>query len=119
MPKQATCAERIEDHLKGRLEDMAVIVKAEQDADGEYSEDNREEYEQGILSIDKISRYDVCLSTGGPADGFRLDFQDGEIIRAEYYFQDWYDGATRTLEGDKFRAVADMFTPLIECFECL
>lgn len=38
----------------------------------------------------KVDHYDLTLSWGGPSDGVRF-FKDGRI---EYYFMDWYDGAT-------------------------
>jgi hypothetical protein len=52
----------------------------------------------------------IELSTGGPADGFRFTFdEDGDLERAEYYFQDWFDGATRKLDQDEAQAVIDAY----------
>jgi hypothetical protein len=66
---------------------------------------------EDILAIDKRIKVQVELSTGGPADGFyiTIDPEDRRIERIEYYFQDWWDGATRRLGGDEFDLVESMF----------
>jgi hypothetical protein len=57
----------------------------------------------GVLSVTKHTTYDIALSCGGPADGFRLTVdEDGDPLRLEYYFHDWFDGAARTVKGDAF-----------------
>jgi len=48
--------------------------------------------DEDVLSVDTHTVYDVCLSTGGPADGFCLKRKDREWVGGEYYFLDWYDG---------------------------
>jgi hypothetical protein len=77
----------------------------------EFEPENRESFEEGILEITPTLMFKVGLSWGGPADGFHIyvDMQDGRIDRIDYYFQDWFDGATQTLRGGDFDVVASLF----------
>ena len=95
-----SCEERILDHLNGRLEDMPE----------DYCEDCQEQSceldhlnSESVLEVSKSVVYKVLLSTGGPADWFNvyIDPIDNEIDRIEYVFQDWFDGAVRTLDSDQ------------------
>lgn len=62
------------------------------------------------LGIDKQTTYDICLSTGGPSDGFRLvcDIY-GNWVSGEYYYCDWCDGATEPLSLDHVEQLAEYF----------
>ena len=69
-----------------------------------------EEYEEGILSYDVSIEVDVCLSTGGPADGYKIYLdQDGDITKIKYYFADWFDYAETTLSGEALDLAESMF----------
>jgi len=88
--------------------------------DGFASEETRDAYMEGVLEITPFYIvYRVGLSWRGPADGFYLyvDPEDKTIDKIEYYFQDWFDGATRVLVGDEFDMVRDMFESYIEIVE--
>jgi hypothetical protein len=102
MDRHKSCEDRIANELRKELE---FIREALDD------EEKRREYEESILAISKETVYKVERSWGGPADGFYIyvDPEDHEILRIEYYFQDWFDGATRTLTGDDFKLVAEVF----------
>jgi hypothetical protein len=83
------------------------------DEDGQHHDGEGSIYEYG-LCFDYVApgtfndqdegyfRYQ--LSWGGPSDEFRIYAQgreyDWSIYRIEYWFLDWYDGASRTLSGD-------------------
>lgn len=73
--------------------------------------ERRQSYEEGVLEVTKLHTvYRVGLSWGGPADGFYLYFdEENELVKAEYYFQDWFDGAKRVLYGEALGLVEDMF----------
>ena len=76
----------------------------------------REQWEEGILEISPLHTvYRVGLSCGGPADGFyiHVDPEDRQIINIEYYFQNWFDGATRPVRGSGFDALCSLLQPLI------
>jgi len=107
---ERTCKERVEDHLQGRIEDLRKLWDA---------------YRQGVEDIEdlgNIYEYGLCfnyverdedvkgqeepyfryqLSWGGPSDEFRFfTGPDFEINRIEYWFLDWFDGASITLSGE-------------------
>lgn len=46
------------------------------------------------LSVEVEHVVRIVLSTGGPHDEIRAYVRGGEMFRAEYAFQDWYEGAT-------------------------
>jgi hypothetical protein len=117
--EQSTCEQRIDEQLRSRLEqllpdlDDADVEQCKEllDHDGreqpdpdddidEWREAAREAVHDAaietILSIEKQTTYVACLSWGGPADFFEIDFdQDGDVIGGRYKFQDWFDRAVR------------------------
>lgn len=100
MKKQEPCAQRIGEHLQGRLEDIKDILKAE---------DQIEALNELALCYEDDPHYrakKLELSTGGPADGFRF-FENED--RIEYYFQDWFDGATEELEGEEYKLLSKLY----------
>ncbi len=103
----ATCEERIDAALAGRLDDLGRLWSA----GGDEVEDLGNladyglsfEYVQGSTDYnpeDGYFRYQ--LSWGGPADEFRYYAHQArrgwEVARVEYWFLDWADGASRTLD---------------------
>ena len=104
--QEKTCEQRISDQLKSRLSDIIRDTS-------EYNEEQQEEFFEHLcnlpLSIEKTQRYTILLSWGGPSDGFYIDFKDGECTGGQYFFQDWFDGATRNLSYDEAEAIAEAF----------
>lgn len=102
---EKTCEERIEAHMRGRIEDLRAILDAMYAGKEEGAEDIGSLYAYG-LSVDYVAagtfkgqeegylRYQ--LSWGGPSDEFRfyLD-RNGEPTSIRYHFMDWFDGASR------------------------
>ncbi len=108
---QPTCEERIDEELSHELERIREALAAEERNDDEP----RSDYEMGILEVTLQTKIEFLLSTGGPADGFCLTFDsEGTMVEAEYFFQDWYDGATRTLSAENSELVERMLRPLVE-----
>ena len=129
---QKTCEQRIDEHLKGRLEDLlpdvttwgvrkcARYLKAEGRTPGtddveeirqEVLDLIRERACQDLLSVEKITTYKLCLSWGGPADYFELDWsQDsGCWDGGRYVFQDWFDGANRRITPEQAEQIAEVY----------
>lgn len=56
------------------------------------------------------------LSTGGPGDEFRFFLgADHEPYRVEYWFLDWFDGASRRLHGADRALLLDIFEDWKDC----
>ncbi len=130
--RQKTCEERIDEELKQRLEQFlpdvqswgvlkcARHLKAEgrtlRTADLDQLRDEvfdliRERAAESVLSIDQVTTYKVCLSWGGPADYFELDWstEARTWIGGRYVFQDWFDGASRSISHDQVEELANLF----------
>lgn len=107
--KVKKCSERLPKELEKRLKEIREALEDEEKYD---------EYFEGILGISKRIVFTVDLSWGGPADGFiiTVDPETREIEEIEYYFHDWFDGATKKLEGEEFELVSEMFNYLAESF---
>lgn len=119
----ASCEERISDELASTLETLRTIWQAE--CNGEEDEELGPLNEYG-LCFDLVEEdtfddqdepyYRYQLSWGGPSDEFRFfGGEDGEPYRIEYWFLDWFDGAHRTLRGDDFSFLSDVFSWFHEC----
>ena len=52
------------------------------------------------------------LSWGGPSDEFRIYANQvkygWKVYRIEYWFMDWFDGASKTLHGEDFKFMAQL-----------
>lgn len=127
-----TCEQRIDQELKERLEQFfpdinswsvlkcARHLKSEGrpirsaelgELRGEVSELIREQALDSLLSVEKITTYKLCLSWGGPADYFELDWSDDSRawIGGRYIFQDWFDEAKRAITPEQAEEVAEFF----------
>lgn len=85
---EATCAERIADEFA--LTEQLIAKELEASADP-----NLDDYFDGV-TIYGVERREVVrlqLSGGGPADFIEITAREGEVIRVEYLFQDWFDSA--------------------------
>jgi hypothetical protein len=120
--KQASCEERINEHMESRLEDIRKLWEAYQ-AGEEEVEDLGSIFDYG-LSIDYVApgtfgeeqeegylRYQ--LSYGGPSDEFRFyltpNGRGWQAYKIEYAFLDWFDGATRRLYGEDRALMDELF----------
>jgi hypothetical protein len=56
------------------------------------------------LSVETHYVVRIDLSTGGPGDWLEahVDAADKTISRIEYHFNDWFDHASRVLDGEEF-----------------
>ena len=142
--RNARCEDRIDGELRDRMETFSALVKASRTTDVDeltdaelvtvtnLTEPDRSEYEgqrgaerladeaqttiyEMPLSVETIRTVKVLLSTGGPADWFEAQLDDdGDIRRIEYVYQDWFDGARRTLDGADFDTAADFIRNFID-----
>lgn len=131
--KQATCKQRISEHLKSRLTDIRAMFKAEEEGNEAGPEDTGPLHEYG-LSFDYVApdtftnqkegywRYQ--LSWGGPSDEFRFYSSGPDVTpyRIEYWFLDWFDGAHITIRprrhmgaGDRYHVALRLWHWFSEC----
>ena len=89
--KELSCAQRIDEQLKAREEEIRALVS---NPDSDWIHDDP------ALSIDRREVFTICLSWGGPADYIEVTTNEGEIEKMIYRFSDWFDTATITLDED-------------------
>ena len=100
MTKDKTCAERITEHLQGRMADFRAY---QDELVAENGNDELPPVNEYPLGVGEAKVYSIDLSTGGPGDWLEVMVRAGEIIRAEYHFQDWGDHASQNLTGQEFK----------------
>ena len=120
MNTDTTCKAQINEHYKGRIEDIRQLWEAYKVNPEAEVEDVGTWSEYG-LCLDYVAprtfrdqrrgylRYQ--LSTGGPGDEFRFYMaEDLTLTRVEYWFLDWFDGAHKTLkQGADFDLLAEIY----------
>ena len=115
MDKEATCAERVEEHWQGRREELKVMFREcngdalndeQRAALAKLGHDEADQYEPLLyeygLCFDRVDGdestpgyFRYVLSTGGPGDEIRFYVGwGGGLLIAEYWFLDWFDGAS-------------------------
>jgi len=82
-PKRKICILNAYEELK-RIEEINKKLQDDKIQEKEEAEEHREP-----LSIDKEEVYKILLSWGGGSDGFKLTFQNGELLRGVYFMGDW------------------------------
>jgi hypothetical protein len=130
--KEKTCEQRIDKEMKERFEQFfpgvdtwgalkcARYLKNEgrpiktTDIDelrAEVLDRIREDAQESLLSTDRVTTYKLCLSYGGPADYFELDWSEQSKCwnGGRYIFQDWFDGATRSISSEQAEQLAEFY----------
>ena len=95
-----TCEERIGEHLESRADDFLGFMNGMSSDDDDIREETLEEFSNYGLCVDFVEPFTFDdqeegylryqLSWGGPGDELRF-YGD----RVEYWFLDWFDGASR------------------------
>jgi len=125
-----SCEERIDEQMRARLTqfcpdfqamDLAQLREYVADYGGEVPDDPDDadawreaareaaarQATESVLSVERHTVYRVCLSWGGPADYFEIIYDDEkEIVGGAYLFQDWFDGARRSLSAEQAEELA-------------
>jgi len=123
--KDKTCKDRIDQHLKERIEDLTKLWEMYRE-NPEANDEELGNFNEYGLCFDYVAprtferqqrgyfRYQ--LSWGGPSDEFRF-FCDENLnpTRIEYWFMDWFDGAKKILEGTKYNLLEEIFNDIKEC----
>jgi len=86
---------------EGRIKLMAELERL-QGLEEPYNDEGYRE----PLCIDTRIEKDIVLSTGGPADGFKLIFSvDKELLSGVYYRADWGEYSESSLSEDEAEMV--------------
>ena len=127
-----TCEQRIDKELEARMEQFmpdistwgvlkcARHLKSEgreiktadiEELRSEVLDLIREQACDQLLSVEKVTTYKLCMSWGGPADYFELDWSDDSSawLGGRYIFQDWFDGARRSISDEQAEQLAELF----------
>jgi hypothetical protein len=100
MNKDKSCADLIAGELKDRELQLEQLYTAIDSGDEMRESDARDELYSMAYGIDRREIVRIVWSGGGPADYLEITHSGGDIIRVEYLYQDWYDGARiEVLEG--------------------
>ena len=109
MTSQPTCKERIAKELENELETLRKLWALYQN-DPEASDPDYGRFDEHGLCFDYVAAgtfndqrqgfFRFQISTGGPGDEFRF-YTDAEheCYLVEYWFLDWFDGASLELSG--------------------
>ena len=110
MNEQLTCEQRVDDALQNELSNLKILWELECEGNEEYHEDlgTLNEYglcfdyvEPGTYDEQAEGYYRYQLSYGGPSDEFRVYVNEyKQIHRVEYWFLDWFDGASRRVNKE-------------------
>lgn len=120
MTAQPNCEARIDREMQSTLADLRKLFTAYQEGDEDrYSDDLGNFFEYGLgfsyVAPDTFQdqpegyfRYQI--SWGGPSEEFRFFVNpDLSLHRIEFWFMDWFDGASRTLSGEDDALLSDIF----------
>ena len=125
----ASCEERIDAVLKSTMTDLETLWNLYSEDPEEYDPDLGNWFEYGI-SFDYVAAntfddqpegyFRYQLSWGGPSDEFRFCAQRGkwgwEAQRIEYWFMDWFDGASRDVtDSQTLSEIFDWFNEVGVC----
>jgi len=96
--KQKTCAELIDSELADREEQVAEIFAKIDSDDSEQNEEGYQELSEFDYGVSVYSVARVTWSGGGPADWVEITYDKHDLIKVEYVYQDWFDGARVAVE---------------------
>ncbi len=100
----SSCQDRVQSSFESTLDDLEKIFRAYEDGETDRYIDEIGTFPEYGLSFDYVANgtfsdqhggyFRYQLSWGGPSTEFRFYVDpDYRLIRAEYWFLDWFDGA--------------------------
>jgi len=103
------CKDRVKPNFEDRIKDIRMMYEQPERYHKELG--HLHEYglcmdlvESGTFSDEQRAYKRWQISWGGPSDEFRV-FEDGTV---EYWFLDWYDGASVEVLGDDADMIKDI-----------
>lgn len=117
---EKTCKDRVSEEMESTLDDLRKLWEAYCDNDEDrYSDDLGNMYEYGLcfdyvaagtFTDQKTGYFRYQISYGGPSSEFRF-YTDPEfdVDRIEFWFLDWFDGASEDLTGKDYLLLEEIF----------
>lgn len=104
-----TCSELVGPRKDALIRQTARLQKVAQD--GRWDPWDFDSFKDPLaVNTEVVTCFDVLLSTGGPEDGFRIVLnEDGDAIRGEYYYKDWFDGSVTPLSQDEIETLRAVY----------
>ena len=123
--KNDSCRDRVDGSLESRINDIRLLWEAEKNG-----------IEEGVENIGTFNEYGLCfdyvpsdtfqdqeqgyfryqISYGGPSEEFRF-YCDPDLTcyKIEFWYLDWFDGASIDLTGDDKDLMTEIFDDFREC----
>ena len=126
MTTQPKCTDLVQHELEEELETLRKLWALHREDPEAYDNEYGNLYEYGLgfgyvapetFKDQNEGYFRYQISWGGPSDEFRI-FADASgrrgwsIYRVEYWYMDWFDGASVTLRGEDLAFMSE----LVECF---
>jgi hypothetical protein len=94
--KELKCEDRIDDQLSSLEESCVDLLKGYYEGD----EEGFENWCEYPLAVTTRKDTKIELSWGGPSDFLSVIHDGADILAITYHFQDWFDGASRSVDQD-------------------
>ena len=111
--KAKSCEKRIDEQLKGRIEDFKEALEKEGKDEDLGTDDLSGWINSYALALSHLTVYKLELSYGGPQDfiEFFYDPESRELYNIVYHFLDWFDGAVKEIDpkSEEFSILEKIF----------
>ena len=125
MDRDKPCKERIAGELKDTMQTLSRLWELWK-KDPEASDPDYGNWNEYGLGFDYVApgtfngqrrgyfRYQICW--GGPSEEFRFFCDEGfRLVRVEYWFLDWFDGAKKILSGKNLEILTEIWEDFEGC----
>jgi len=120
-----SCKDKVQGELQDRIQDIKKLWKLYQ-KDPEANDEELGNFNEYGLGFDYVAKgtftdqkrgyFRYQLSWGGPSDEFRFYVDETlDPVEIEYWFLDWFDGASIELQGSNYDLLAEIFNDFKEC----
>lgn len=94
-------------NYNNRIKDLNQNIKWNNENPEKEPEENPEYIEPLAITLHKEIR--IELSTGGPADGYKLIYYDNELQNGVYYFANWGTYEEIKLNEEELQQIEDFY----------
>ena len=113
--KRTSCIDKVEKVFESRMEEIRILWNAEDNETEELGSLNDyglsiDFVEPGTFTGQKRGYYRYQLSWGGPSDEFRI-YNDDHV---EFWYLDWFDGASVRVTGEDASIIRWIIEPHME-----